>query len=47
MLESKGAIVVGSVSKQIPFLFMGNTGRYDIIGKMKKAHDFGFKIMIL
>ncbi|WP_041058859.1 BRCT domain-containing protein [Vibrio owensii] len=47
LLESKGAIVVGSVSKHTSFLFMGNTGRYEITDKMKKAHDFGVKIITL
>ncbi|EOB2807383.1 BRCT domain-containing protein [Vibrio parahaemolyticus] len=47
LLESKGAIVVGSVSKQTSFLFMGNTGRYEITEKMKKAHNLGVKVITL
>ncbi|MFO4642618.1 BRCT domain-containing protein [Vibrio cholerae] len=47
LLESKGAIVVGSVNKQTSFLFMGNTGRYEITEKMKKAHSLGVKIITL
>lgn len=47
LLESKGAIVMGSVSSKTTFLFMGNTGRYEITSKMKKAHDLGVKIITL
>lgn len=47
MLEHKGAIVMGSVSRQTTFLFMGNTGRFEITSKMKKAHDLGVKIITL
>ena len=47
ILESKGAIVVGSVSSQTTFLFMGNTGKYEVTSKMKKAHDLGVKIITL
>ncbi|GAB3535118.1 anti-phage protein GapS2 [Photobacterium alginatilyticum] len=47
LLESKGAIVMGTVSKQTSFLFMGNTGRYEITSKMKKAHSLGVKIITL
>jgi DNA ligase (NAD+) len=47
LLESKGAIVVGAVTSQTTFLFMGNTGRYEITSKMKKAHEFGVKIITL
>lgn len=47
LLESKGASVVGSISKQTSFLFMGNTGRYEITSKMKKAHSMGVKIISL
>jgi len=47
ILESHGAIVMGSVGKQTSFLFMGNTGRYEITSKMKKAHDLGVKIITL
>lgn len=47
LLESKGAIVVGSVNKQTSFLFMGNTGRYEITDKMKKAHSFGVKVITI
>lgn len=47
LLESKGAIVMGSVSGQTTFLFMGNTGRYEITSKMKTAHDLGVKIIML
>ena len=47
LLESKGAIVGGSVNKHTSFLFMGNTGRYEITEKMKKAHNLGVKIITL
>jgi hypothetical protein len=47
LLESKGAIVMGTVSKQTSFLFMGNTGRYEITSKMEKAHCLGVKIITL
>ena len=47
LLESHGAIVMGSVGKQTSFLFMGNTGRHEITSKMKKAHDLGVKIITL
>lgn len=47
LLESKGAVVVGSVNKQTTYLFMGNTGRYEITEKMKKAHSFGVKIITI
>lgn len=47
LLESKGAIVMGSVSKQTSFLFMGDTGRYEITSKMEKAHRLGVKIITL
>ncbi|ARP38917.1 BRCT domain-containing protein [Vibrio sp. 10N.261.46.E11] len=47
LLEGKGAIVMGTVGKQTSFLFMGNTGRYEITSKMKKAHDLGVKIITL
>ncbi|WP_017189349.1 BRCT domain-containing protein [Vibrio harveyi] len=47
LLESKGAIVVGSVNRNTSFLFMGNTGKYEITSKMKKAHDLGVKIITL
>lgn len=47
LLESKGAIVMGTVSKQTSFLFMGNTGRYEITSKMEKAHRLGVKIITL
>ncbi|SGY86603.1 DNA ligase [Moritella viscosa] len=47
ILESHGAIVMGSVGKQTSFLFMGNTGRYEITSKMKRAHDLGVKIITL
>lgn len=47
LLESKGAIVMGTVSKQTSFLFMGNTGKYEITSKMKKAHGLGVKIITL
>lgn len=47
LLESKGAIVMGSVTKQTSILFMGNTGKYEITSKMKKAHDLGVKIITL
>lgn len=47
LLESHGAIVMGSVGKQTSFLFMGNTGRHEITTKMKKAHDLGVKIITL
>lgn len=47
LLESKGAIVMGSVSSQTTFLFMGNTRKHEITSKMKKAHDLGVKIITL
>lgn len=47
LLESHGAIVMGSVGKQTSFLFMGNTGRHEITTKMQKAHDLGVKIITL
>lgn len=47
LLESKGATVVGSVSRNTSFLFMGNTGRYEITSKMQKAHGLGVKIITL
>jgi hypothetical protein len=47
LLESHGAIVMGSVGKQTSFLFMGNTGRHEITTKMKKAHGLGVKIITL
>ncbi|WP_232323289.1 anti-phage protein GapS2 [Photobacterium sp. J15] len=47
LLESKGATVMGSVSSRTSFLFMGNTGKYEITSKMKKAHDLGVKIITL
>lgn len=47
MLESNGATVMGSVGKQTAFLFMGDTGKYEITSKMKKAHDLGVKIITL
>jgi len=47
LLESNGAIVMGSVGKQTSFLFMGNTGRHEITTKMKKAHSLGVKIITL
>ncbi|GAD81143.1 anti-phage protein GapS2 [Vibrio ezurae] len=47
LLESKGATVMGSVSSQTSFLFMGNTGKYEITSKMKKAHNLGVKIITL
>ncbi|MBE4306355.1 BRCT domain-containing protein [Vibrio parahaemolyticus] len=47
LLESKGATVVGSVSRNTSFLFMGNTGKYEITSKMQKAHDLGVKIITL
>lgn len=47
LLESKGASVTGSISKQTSILFMGNTGRYEITSKMKKAHSFGVKVITL
>jgi DNA ligase (NAD+) len=47
LLESKGAIVTGSVSSQTSFLFMGNTGKYEITSKMQRAHDLGVKIITL
>ncbi|WP_045422422.1 BRCT domain-containing protein [Vibrio jasicida] len=47
LLESKGAVVVGSVNKQTTYLFMGNTGRHEITEKMKKAHSFGVKIITI
>jgi DNA ligase (NAD+) len=47
LLEGKGAIVMGTVGKQTSFLFMGNTGRYEITSKMKKAHNLGVKIITL
>lgn len=47
LLESKGASVTGSISKQTTFLLMGNTGRYEITSKMKKAHSLGVKVITL
>ncbi len=47
LLESKGATVLGSVSRNTSFLFMGNTGRYEVTGKMKKAHELGVKVITL
>ncbi len=47
LLESKGAVVMGSVSSKTTFLFMGDTGKYEITSKMKKAHDCGVKIITL
>lgn len=47
LLESKGAIVMGNVSKQTKYLFMGQTGRHEITSKMKKAHSLGVKIITL
>lgn len=47
LLESKGATVLGAVSRNTSFLFMGNTGRYEVTGKMKKAHEFGVKVITL
>lgn len=47
LLESKGAIVVGTVSRNTAYLFMGNTGRFEITSKMAKAHEFGVKIITM
>ncbi|ELZ5772607.1 DNA ligase [Vibrio metschnikovii] len=47
MLEDKGAIVMGSISKHSSFLIMGDTGKYEITSKMKKAHELGVKIITL
>ncbi|MFI3247035.1 MAG: BRCT domain-containing protein [Ferrimonas sp.] len=47
LLEDKGAFVMENISNQTSFLFMGNTGRYEITSKMKKAHDLGVKIITL
>lgn len=47
LLESKGATVVGSVSRKTSFLFMGNTGRHEITSKMTQAHLAGVKIITL
>ncbi|HIF9342098.1 TPA: anti-phage protein GapS2 [Photobacterium damselae] len=47
LLESKGAIVVGSVSNKTSFLFMGDTGKYEITSKMAKAHTVGVKVITL
>lgn len=47
LLESKGAIVVGNVSNKTSFLFMGDTGKYEITSKMAKAHAVGVKIITL
>ncbi|NQZ91273.1 MAG: DNA ligase [Moritella sp.] len=47
LLESHGALVMGSVGKQTSFLFMGNTGRHEITSKMKKAHSLGVNIITL
>ncbi|WP_305845316.1 BRCT domain-containing protein [Photobacterium leiognathi] len=47
LLESKGAIVVGNVSNKTSFLFMSDTGKYEITSKMAKAHAVGVKIITL
>lgn len=47
LLENKGAIVVNKVSKQTSFLLMGNTERYKLTAKMKRAHQLGVKIIAL
>ncbi|GCF89277.1 BRCT domain-containing protein [Shewanella sp. M-Br] len=47
LLESKGAVVMGAVSRNTAYLFMGNTGEYGITGKMQKAHELGVKIITL
>lgn len=47
LLESKGAIVVGTVSPNTAYLFMGNTGRFEITSKMEKAHELGVKIITM
>ncbi|EKO3924427.1 DNA ligase [Vibrio metschnikovii] len=47
MLEGKGAIVMESISKNSSFLIMGDTGKYEITSKMKKAHELGVKIITL
>ncbi|EPR4993572.1 BRCT domain-containing protein [Vibrio navarrensis] len=47
LFESKGAIVVSAVNKKTSYLFMGNTGHYEVTDKMKRAHDFGIKIITL
>lgn len=47
LLEDKGAKVMGAVSKNTAFLFMGNTGRYEVTSKMKKAYELGVKVITL
>ena len=47
LLESKGATVMGNISKQTSFLFMGYTGRHEITSKMARAHSLGVKIIAL
>lgn len=47
LLENKGASVVGSVSRNTAYLFMGNTGKFEVTSKMKKAHELGVKIITL
>ncbi|WP_234494611.1 BRCT domain-containing protein [Vibrio maritimus] len=47
LLEAKGAIVNGSVSSHTSLLFMGDTGKYEVTSKMKKAHALGVRIITL
>lgn len=44
-LEDKGAIISESINKKVDFLIMGDTGKFEVTSKMKKAQDLGIRIV--